>query len=132
MQADWQDRPHPLLAEAAIATAPLTLPRGSSQIHQFWAFNPALAEPTQLPVRALEVMSSARADTLGPCHQEPVPLSAHRAELLTRFTGWYRAQVAADGGLSGAELAALPPAEAQALRALARVYRGPEAYYINF
>ena len=40
--------------------------------------------------------------------------------------------MAADGGLSGAELAALPPAEAQALRALARVYRGPEAYYISF
>ena len=42
VQADWLERPHATLAAAAIATAPMMLPRGSSQIHQFWAFNTAL------------------------------------------------------------------------------------------
>ena len=40
--------------------------------------------------------------------------------------------MAADGGVSHAELARLPAADALALRALARAYRGPDAYYLNF
>ena len=72
VQADWLEGPHPELADAAIATAALTLPRGSSQIHQFWAFNRALPSPTQLPTRALEVLalpalSASRRRPRNPC-----------------------------------------------------------------
>ncbi|MCX8101754.1 MAG: adenylate/guanylate cyclase domain-containing protein, partial [Geminicoccaceae bacterium] len=45
---------HPALAGAAVATAPFTLPRTGPRIHFAWTRHPALAEPIQLPVRALE------------------------------------------------------------------------------
>ncbi len=52
--------------------------------------------------------------------------------MLSRFTGWFRAQVKAeDGGLSDAELERLPPEDALAVHALTSTYRGPEAYYLN-
>jgi class 3 adenylate cyclase len=132
VQADWLEGPHPQLVQAAIGTASWTLPRGSSQLHQFWAFNAALPAATQLPVRALEVLSLPALIRLAQVTQEPVPLSARSAEVLARFTDWYRAQITSDGGLSEAELAALSPDDVALLGALGRTYRGPEAYYINF
>ena len=132
VQADWLEGPHPALAEAAIATAALTLPRGSSQIHQFWAFNPALPSPTQLPMRALEVLTLPSLVRLAEATEEPLPTELPPAELLSRFTGWFRAQVATeDGGVSHAELVRLTAGDAHALRALSAAYRGPNAYYLN-
>lgn len=131
-QADSLEGPHPLLAQAAIGTASWTLPRGSSQIHQFWTFNAALPASTQLPVRALEVLSLPALIRLAQSTEEPVPLSPRPAEVLSRFTDWFRAQIAADGGLTHAELAALSPADAATLLALRRVYRGSQVRYINF
>lgn len=133
VQADWLEGPHPALADAAIATAALTLPRGSSQIHQFWAFNRALPSATQLPTRALEVLALPSLMRLAQATEEPLPTDLPRAELLNHYTGWFRAQVAtADGGLSHAELARLDAGDAQLLEALSRLYRGPDAYYLNF
>ena len=45
LQTEVLEGPHAALAQAAIATAPWLLPRGSEQVHQFWAFNPALPSP---------------------------------------------------------------------------------------
>ena len=58
VQADLLEGPHQALKAAAIATAPFLLPRGTAQVHQFWAFNPALAAPIQLPMRALEALAA--------------------------------------------------------------------------
>ena len=133
VQADWLEKPHPMLAAAAIATASMTLPRGSSQIHQFWSFNPALPSPTQLPMRALEVLALPALAQLARNTQEPLAAALPPAELLARYTGWFRAQVAAtEGGVSPTELAQLSVADAAALRALTRAYRGPSEHYLNF
>ena len=133
IQADWLEGPHATLAKAAIATAPFLLPRGTSSIHQFWAFNPALPAPTQLPTRVLEVLALPALVHLVQATEEPLPAALPSAERLERFTAWFRAQVAAaDGGVSHAELARIPAVDAFALRALTRVYRGPNAYYLNF
>ena len=62
----------------AIATAPFLLPRITAQVHQFWAFKPALAKPTQLPMRALEALAlpvlerlAGSAGELGPSNLVP-------------------------------------------------------------
>lgn len=133
VQADWQERPHATLSAAAIATAPMTLPRGSSQIHQFWVVNTALPSATQLPMRALEALALPALAELARSTQEPLWATLPPAEMLDRYTGWFRAQVvAADGGVSPAELAQLPAADVAVLRAMIRAYRGPSAYYLNF
>lgn len=133
LQADLLEGPDAALAGAAIATAPFLLPRGSEQVHQFWAFNPALPIPTQLPTRALEVLALPALVRLADTTGEPLPLSGPRAELLGRQTAWFRAQTAAgDGGISTAEFDGLAPADAGLLTALQRVYRGPNSYYVNF
>ena len=133
VQADWLEGPHATLAAAAIATAPFLLPRGTARIHQFWAFNPALPAPTQLPMRALEVLALPALVSLVQATDEPLPTALPPSERLERFTGWFRAQVSArDGGVSQAELARIPAGDAFAVRALTRTYRGPNAYYLNF
>ena len=133
VQADWLEGPHPELADAAIATAPFLLPRGTAQIHQFWSTNPALPQPTQMPTRALEVLALPAIERLANVTEEHLRTRPHPAEALDQTTGWFRAQVAApDGGVSAHELGRLSAADASALRALSRVYRGPNAYYLNF
>jgi adenylate cyclase len=132
IQADVLEGPHATLAAAAIATASFLLPRGSSLEHQVWAFNRALPNPTQLPVRVLEVLAVPALERLAEQTAAPPPVALAPMERLARFTGWFKAQIAADGGIRDAELARLSPDEARAVRALARVYRGPSAYYLNF
>ena len=131
-QADWLEGPHPELADAALATAPFLLPRGTDQVHQFWSVNAALPVPTQMPLRALEAFALPALAELARSTGELAGLDGPASERLARLTGWFRAQVAADGGLSGAELARVTPPQAFALAALARVYRGPNGYYLNF
>jgi adenylate cyclase len=133
VQADWLEGPHPELAAAAIATAPFLLPRGTSRLHQFWTFNPALPAPTQMPVRALEVLAQHALINLVHATEEDVPTTLSSAKRLNRLTDWFRAQVAtSDGGISHAELARLSPNDSFVLRALSRTYRGPDAYFLNF
>lgn len=132
IQTDVLEQPHAALAQAAIATAPLVLPRGSAQIHQFWAFNLALPTLSELPARALEVAALPALERLAAATGEPLPAARAPAELLASRTSWFRAQAAAsDGGISEAELAGLPEADVRYLTALQRTYRGPQAYYLN-
>ncbi len=133
VQADWLEGPHPALETEAIATASFLLPRGTSEIHQFWGFNPALPSPTQLPVRALEALALPALANLARATEERVPASPTERERLAGLTGWFRAQVAApDGGISPAELARISRADALAVNSLSRVYRGPNNYYLNY
>ena len=134
VQADLLDRPHPALAEAAIATAAFTLPRGSTAIHQFWAFNPALPLPTQLPTRALEVLALPSLIRWPQATEEPLPTDAAAgrvAQPLHRLVpcpgegrGWWTQPCRAGDGCRRRTL--------RPLHALTSAYRGPEAYYLNF
>ena len=133
LQADLLEGPDAALADAAAATAPFLLPRGSEQVHQFWAVNPALPTPTQLPTRALEVLTLPALIRLAKDTGEPLPHGGGTSELLKRQTGWFRAQTAAgDGGISRSEIAGLAAVDARFLSALQHVYRGPNSYYLNF
>ena len=121
-RADLLERPHPLLADAALATAAFVLPRGTTLTHQFWAFNPALPTATQLPTRALEALALPALARL-PGAVPPEDLAP--SELLRHFAE--RLPEAAPAAL------ALPDdGAATALRALARTYQGPNTYYLNF
>ncbi len=133
LQTEVLEGPHEALAQAAIATAPWVLPRGSEQVHQFWAFNPALPSPVQLPARALEVLALPALGRLAASTGQPLAAAGTPAEMLARRTGWFRAQAAAhDGGISEFELAGLTADDARTLAALQHVYRGANGYYLNF
>jgi adenylate cyclase len=135
VQADVLEGPHGDLARAAIATAPYLLPRahGTTKVHQFWAFNPALPVPVQLPVRALEVLALPALDRLAAGAGEPPPAEVAPAHALARRTAWFRVLVANGGGWGRiAERVGLGAGEVDALGALERVYRGPDTYYLGF
>lgn len=57
---------HPALATAAVASAPFALPRTGPRVHLAWTRHPALAEPIQLPVRALEAAALPTLEGLAP------------------------------------------------------------------
>lgn len=131
VQADLlEGRPHAALTAAAAATASFLLPqpRTDARVHQFWTRNPALALPTQLPMRALEVAALPALQRLAAGMGAPLPADLPAAEALLRATGWLR---------PWSETSPTPPLpsggnEARALQALVRAYRGPEGHYLNF
>lgn len=130
VQADLLEGPHPELTAAAVATAPFLLPRTGNQVHQFWAFNPAVALPPQLPVRALEVLSLDAMERFSAAVGRPVPAGASPSEALGHAIASFRAGMSQLG--PALETAAgLTAREGELLEALARVYRGPEGYYLN-
>ena len=130
---DWLQSPHQDLAREAIATAPFLLPRGSARQHQVWATNPALPVPRQLPFRALEAQALPALARLAERTGVPTPPGLSRAELFDHHTAWFRAQVvSAASELGIIEQAQLAPEDARLLAALARVYRGPDGYYVNY
>lgn len=51
---------HPLLAQAAAATAPFQMPRTGARFHQFWTVHPSNPQAVQLPTRMLELWHRAR------------------------------------------------------------------------
>jgi adenylate cyclase len=130
-QADLLEGAHPDLVAGAAATASFLLPRGTSAVHQFWAFNPALAAPAQLPVRALEAMALPALRRLGErAADAPASSGLSPSEALASLTGWFRQRTATvPGGLDGL---APDDADRRLLHALQRVYRGPDHYYLSF
>lgn len=120
--------PHPDLASVALAVAPFTLPRTGPRLHQVWTRHPALAEPVQLPVRALEARAlpivERLAAQLGWPSPTPGPAPAARAAALLE------AFCAADPAAWRTALG--DPAERQLLEALRRVREGPDQIYLDF
>jgi adenylate cyclase len=131
VQADVLEAPDPVLAAEAAAVAPFLLPRAAAKVHQFWAFNPAVALPTQLSVRALEVAALPALERLAVLAGDAAPAGASAADRLEHLTGLLRAHADRLDDLLRAA-GTVPTAEATKLRALARAYRGPDAYYLNF
>lgn len=131
VQADRLEGPDAALTAAAIGTAPFLLPRTGNQVHQFWAFNPAVATATQLPVRVLETLAFEPLHRFALALGREVGAELGPAERLLRLVELYRQEghrltpgLAMVAGLSRREL--------DLLAALARVHNGPEAYYLNF
>ncbi len=127
LQADIVQLPDRRLRAAAAASATFVLPHAASRVNQFWAYSPAVPDPAQLPVRALELASGdalmrfavqPAAAALGP--DAPAPAS--------QALGRLRVPSTAPGPAE--------PARAQRdrriLEALARVRRGPAYYYASF
>ena len=130
VQADVLEGPDPVLAAEAAAVAPFLLPRAAAKVHQFWAFNRAVALPTQLSVRALEVAALPALERLAALVGGAAPARASAAERLQHLTGLLRAHADRLDDLLRA--GTVPAVDAVKLRALARAYRGPDAYYLNF
>ncbi len=104
LQADIVQLPDRRLRAAAAASATFLLPHAASRVNQFWAYSPAVPDPAQLPVRALELASG---DAL-------MRLSVQPAAAL------------------GPADPALAQRDRRILEALARVRRGPAYYYASF
>ena len=137
VQADLLEGPHPALKAAAIATAPFLLPRGTAQVHQFWAFNPALATPTQLPMRALEALALPALERLaGSTGELGPPSDLVPAEVLRRHIDWLHAYRGRLGWLpeqgQHADRGGWSEQEMRLLHALDQAYGGPDGYYLNF
>jgi adenylate cyclase len=127
---DLLEKPHAALTATAAAIAPFPLPPINDRVYQFWAFNPALPIPIQLPVRALEVLAAEALDRFTRALGQPAAVGATPAEALRHGTELFRAEAHRLG--SGPALAAgLTRREVEQLAALARVYRGPDGYYLN-
>ena len=132
LQADVLEGPHTALKAAAIATAPFLLPRNSAQVHQFWAFNPALAAGQPDAGAGLEVRPCRRSPSGAATRASPSP-RRDSGRALGRRTGWFRAR----GGrprllrISGVESRRLSTADVRLWRRWAR-YRGADGYYLNF
>jgi adenylate cyclase len=129
-QIDLLEKPHAALTAAAAAIAPFPLPSRNGQVHQFWAFNPALPIPTQLPVRALEVLAADALDRFARALGRPAAPGLPPDAALRHGTELLRAEADRLGG-GLAPTAGLTRRETELLAALARVYRGPDGYYLN-
>ena len=125
---DFLEKPHAALSAAAVATAPFPLPSRDNRVYQFWAFNPALPIPTQLPVRALEALAAGALDRFARALGRPAAPGSTPAEALRHGTEL----LSAEAHRLGSGLAAgLTGREVEQLAALARVHRGPKGYYLN-
>jgi adenylate cyclase len=118
---------HPALAAVAVGRAPFTLPRTGPRVHQIWTRHPALAEPTQLPVRALEARALGILERLaGPLGWPDPPAGASpAARALARLEAFH----AADPAGWRARLA--EPGERDLLEALRRLRQGPDQVYLD-
>jgi adenylate cyclase len=132
--------PLPAFAEAALATAPFPLPKLPARVSRFWAFKPGIDYRPTLPAVALQVLAmpampawlerlEQRAGAAPP-FDPPAINGAHAlGRAMTGLRRWVQAgpwQVAA---------AAPDPGEGREerlVRALDRLYAGPDSRYLNF
>lgn len=131
IQADLLEGPQAELAAAAIATAPFLLPRVGDRVHQFWAVNPALPIPTQLPARALEALAADALARFGRSVGGAAPPGLTPAQALRRDLERFDAELGRRGRLPD-RLPGLSAPDLRRLEALARVRQGPAGYYLNF
>ena len=140
--------PLPAFAEAAAGSGPFRLPKVPTQVSQFWAFGAVdLGDSPSLPVvalqrHALDVYLRWRALLLEAGMADAEILAAdrralERAEALKQFMVGVRAAFLADSELAPRasallEAAPLAAAERRLLRALIRLYSGPDSHYLNF
>lgn len=125
------DRAHRELAAAAVATGFFFLPRLGTRVHQFWAYNPAVPIPAQLPVRALEALALDALDRFATAIGRPVHPDLTPAQRLERLLALFKEEGTRWG--PGLALAAgLTGPERRHLEALARVQGGADTHYLNF
>lgn len=127
-QVDRLEGPHAELSAAPIGTATFVLPRSDERQHRFWAFDPALSEPTQLPVRAIEALAAGALARLAAAEGHAAPLEWSPGDRLRHHLVWFVGRLAR----TRAPLPPLPVRDAELLRALARIHDGPDGYYLNF
>ena len=137
--------PLPRFFEAARGAGPFPLPKLPARVNQFWAFKTSIGDTPTLPVVALQVQALPLLDRFvalleragvdwprdlprdaaklrGPNDLRPVMRALRR--LLKGDRAAHERVLAALGKVDGA-------AERALLLALARVYYGPDSYYLN-
>jgi adenylate cyclase len=137
--------PVPLLAGAAVASAPFPLPKVPVRVNQYWTFKTGAGDTPTLPVVAFQVFAIDAYDELLKLLERVSPEQALRVprdaagvvsrpgvELAIRAM---RAAVDADPRAGGRIVAAAGDASdprARRLLALARMYQSPNSEYLNF
>jgi adenylate cyclase len=137
--------PVPILAEAAVGSAPFPLPKLPVRLNQYWKFRSAAGEVPTLPVVALQVWGVEAYDDLVRLLAKVRPgggvilppdgrtlLAAGHTEGVVRTL---RAMFKSEPGLGEAMLEAARTERIerpQLLQALIRMYQGPDSEYLNF
>ena len=152
----WLDKLHqplPVLAEAALGTAPFPLPRVPDRVSRFWTFLEGRRETPTLPALALQAIAldtneawlrlfeNKRLSWNGTGH---LPPDAAAAPPLNNFARSLRRAFKADqemarnvrelveGHKNNDPHATLGIRQRTFSEALIRLYEGPDSYYLNF
>jgi signal transduction histidine kinase/CheY-like chemotaxis protein/HPt (histidine-containing phosphotransfer) domain-containing protein len=142
-------RPLPVFASAAFGLAPFPLPTLAGPVRLFWAFLPQSGNRPTLPALALQALALRRdpawaalydeiaQEFIGrtPIEQSLADSAETRAWKMTALREGFR-QRDLTQHLAARAMSAAPvtdaPAAAWQRDALLRLYRGPDAYYLNF
>ena len=142
---DRRFEPIPMLKDAALGTAPFTLPSVPIRVSQFWVFGRSLSELPSLPVVTLqahllsdyEVFVSLLAGETDATANLPDATKVREQRMLEDVVGTIRGRFLSDAELGRrlhARLArlALPAGEKQEVGTLIDAYAGPDSRYINY
>jgi adenylate cyclase len=141
--------PLPLLAQAALTSAPFPLPKVPVRVSQYWTFKTGAGDVPTLPAMALQIFALPAyedfrqlLERVSPAHALSLPRhrDALRAADLERFVYELRALFVQAPELAARMLAALhqdgtPWADRRTQRlltALIRLYQGTDSRYLNF
>lgn len=124
----WE--PVPELARAALGVGPLLLPNVPARVSRFWAFLGQSEDRASLPALAL----LAQAAHHDPAWQAILAAESRSglADAARRLRQRLAAGLVAADRLPAAADAAAEPRTARLRRALAALFRGPDAYHLNF
>lgn len=142
--------PLPLLARAAVGSAPFPLPKVPVRVNQYWTFKTSAGGTPTLPVvafqvfaldvyddfvRLLEQVSPSRAAGI-PRDRRALVASGRLEETMSALRSAFEAEPgAAARMLRALEATGSPPAYSRrerALKALIRMYQGPESRHLRF
>lgn len=138
--------PLPLLAAAAVASAPFPLPKIPVTISQYWTFKPGAGGMPSLPVVAVQVAAADLYDdllTLGaragqrlprdlPRDRKTLIASRHLEDTMTALRDAFESDVGAAGRIRDAVVAMPATARRDGLAALVTMYSGPSSRFLNF
>ena len=142
-------KPFDLLADAALATAPFTLPRIPFKVNRYWTFQTSAGDSPTVPVVAfqlstleyydeliklLEKFSPDQVDKL-PSDREALALSSIKRvirEIHEIFQADPRLELKLLAELETAKQTASDPDAYDALSGLVKMYGGPTSRYINY
>jgi len=139
--------PIPVLAEAAIALAPFALPKVPAKVSQIWMFKPSAGDVATLPAvmfqvyafqvyddfRRLLIKTDESAAPLLPPDKETIITARNTQKILTGLRNFFFSKPTISQQLiDEINRAELDETRKTLLRALVKLYTGPNSQYLNY